>query len=62
MSDEHEAGLSLIARQQRELLSDIGALRDDIAVMTAFARRIDGIILRLVNEIRADRGADTAAN
>jgi hypothetical protein len=58
MSDELQPDLSLIARQQRELLYEIGALRDDIAVTTAIARRIDGTISRLVNEIRADRGVD----
>jgi hypothetical protein len=57
-----EADLSLIARQQRELLSEIGAIRDNVAVTTAIARRIDGTISRLVSEIRADCGADTAAN
>ncbi len=59
MSDE--ADLSLIARQQREMLSEIGAIRDNIAVTAAIAWRIDGTISRLVNEIRAERGADTAA-
>jgi hypothetical protein len=54
MSDE--AGLSLIARQQRELLSEIGAIRDNVAVTTAIARRIDGT----VSEI--PRRADTPAN
>jgi hypothetical protein len=60
--EQERRDLSLISRQQRELLSEIGAIRDNIAVTTAIARRIDGTISRLVNEIRADRGADTAAN
>jgi hypothetical protein len=62
MSGERQAYLSLIGRQQRVLLSEICAIRDNITVTTAIARRIDGSISRLVNEIRADRGADTAAN
>ena len=47
------AGLSLIARQQAQLLSEMGTLRDDMAVLTAIVQRLDGTMAGLVNEIRA---------
>jgi predicted nucleic acid-binding Zn-ribbon protein len=53
MSDEPQADLSLIARQQRQLLSEMGTIRDDITVLTAIVQRLDGTLSGLVNEIRA---------
>jgi hypothetical protein len=53
MSDEPQADLSLIARQQAQLLSEMGTIRDDMAVLTAIVLRIDGTLSGLVNEIRA---------
>jgi hypothetical protein len=52
-----QSELSLIAEQQRQLLSEIGATRGDIAVLTAIVLRMDGTISRLVDEIRAERHA-----
>jgi len=53
MSDQPQADLSLIARQQAQLLSEMGTLRDDMAVLTAIVQRLDGTMADLVNEIRA---------
>ncbi len=53
MSDEPQADLSLIARQQRQILTEMGTMRDDMAVMTAILQRLDGTVSGLVNEIRA---------
>lgn len=53
MTDEPEADLGLIARQQRQLLSEMGTMRDDMAVMMAILQRVDGTMGGLVNEVRA---------
>jgi len=53
MSDEPLADLSLIARQQKEILDEVRMLRDDMNVMAAIILRIDGMLIGLVNEIRA---------
>lgn len=53
MPDEPAAGLGLIARQQRQLLSEMGTMRDDMAVMMAILQRVDGTMSGLVNEVRA---------
>jgi hypothetical protein len=53
MSDEPTPDLSLIARQQRQLLAEMGSSRDDLAVLTAIAMRQDGTLSALLNEVRA---------
>lgn len=53
MSGEATADMTLIARQQRQLLSETGVMRDDMAVMMAILQRLDGTVSGLVNEIRA---------
>lgn len=53
MSDEPQADLSLIARQQKEILAEIRMLRDDMNVTAAIVQRLDGTVSGLVNEIRA---------
>ena len=45
--------LSLIARQQRQMLDEMTSLRDDMGVMMAILQRLDGTVAGLVNEIRA---------
>jgi len=52
MSDD-SPDLSLLARQQRQLLSEMGSLRDDLAVLTAIAMRQDGTMAALLTEVRA---------
>jgi hypothetical protein len=44
---------TLIARQQRQILSELGNVRYDMAVMSAILQRVDGTLSGLVNEIRA---------
>jgi predicted nucleic acid-binding Zn-ribbon protein len=53
MTDDAKADLSLIARQQRQLLTEMNTLRDDMTVLTAIVQRLDGTLAGLVNEIRA---------
>ena len=42
MSDEPKSDLGLIARQQRNLLNEMGEMRDDMRVMMAILQRLDG--------------------
>ena len=51
MSDQPD--LTLIARQQRQLLDEMGTMRDDMTVMMAILQRLDGTVAGLINEIRA---------
>ncbi len=53
MSDEPKVDLTLIARQQRQVLDGMGTLRDDMGVMMAILQRLDGTVSGLFNEIRA---------
>jgi hypothetical protein len=53
MSDEPAPDLSLIARQQHQVLAEMGSMRDDLAVLTAIAMRQDGTLSALLNEVRA---------
>jgi hypothetical protein len=53
MEDNAQADLTLIARQQKRLLSEMGQMRDDMAVLIAVAQRLDGTVSGLVNEVRA---------
>jgi hypothetical protein len=53
MSDDLPPDLSLLVRQQRQLLSEMGSIRDDIAVLTAVAMRQDGTLSSLLTEVRA---------
>ena len=53
MSEQPIADMTLIVRQQRQLLSELGALRDDMAVMMAILQRPDGTVAGLVNGVQA---------
>ena len=53
MSDQPIADIMLIARQQRQILTEIGVMRDDMGVMMAILQRLDGTVVGLVNEVRA---------
>lgn len=50
---EAEPTLTLIQRQQAQILTELGTMRDDMAVLTAIVQRMDGTLSGLVNEIRA---------
>jgi hypothetical protein len=45
--------LALLARQQRQILTELGGMRDDMAVLTAVAMRQDGTLGALLTELRA---------
>ena len=45
--------LSLIARQLRQVIAELGSLRDDVAVLTAIAMRHDGTLTPMLTELRA---------
>jgi hypothetical protein len=54
MSDEPgHVDIALLMRQQREILSEIRIMRDDMNVLAAIVQRMDGTLSGLVNEIRA---------
>jgi hypothetical protein len=52
MSDQ-EADLASIVCQLQHLITDMGAMRDDLAVLKAILQRRDGTISDLLNELRA---------
>jgi hypothetical protein len=53
MSDTPEPDLSLLARQQRQILTELGSIRDDMAVLTAITLRQDATLTALLTEVRA---------
>ena len=48
-----EPDLAMLARQQRQILDELGTMRDDMRVMMAILQRLDGTVAGLVNEVRA---------
>ena len=42
-----------LARQQRQILTEMGSMRDGLAVLTAVAMRQDGTLAALLTEVRA---------
>jgi len=53
MVDDSTPDLSLLARLQRQLLAEMGSMRDDMAVLTAIVMREDGTLSALLTEVRA---------
>jgi hypothetical protein len=53
MSDDVPPDLALLARQQKQILTELGSMRDDLAVLTAIAMRQDGTLGALLTEVRA---------
>jgi hypothetical protein len=53
MAEESGADLTLIARQQRQIITDLGALREDMSVLTAIVLRQDATLTALLTEVRA---------
>jgi hypothetical protein len=53
MPDDATADLSLLARQQQQILTEMGGMRDDLVVLTAIAMRQDGTLAALLAEVRA---------
>ena len=54
MADTDKLLLARFLRRQEELLGKLGTKADDMAVMTAMLRRLDGTMAGLVGEIRAE--------
>ena len=50
---EGSVDFGLISRQQRQVVSDMASLKDDMVVMMAILMRLDGTVSGLVNEVRA---------
>lgn len=44
---------TLLASQQRQILTELGSMRDDMAVLTAIAMRRDGTLTAVLGELRA---------
>ena len=54
MSDqERQPDLGLITRQLRQLLTDVGSLREDMNVLTSIVLRQDATMTALLGEVRA---------
>ena len=53
MSDDAAPDSSLITRQQRQILTDLGSIRDDLSVLTAIAMRQGATLTALLTEVRA---------
>ena len=53
MSGELRIDLEYLARQQQQILGELGTMRDDAAVLLAIVMRIDGTVSGLVQEVRA---------
>jgi hypothetical protein len=53
MSGETTPDLTLLLRQQRQVIAEMTSLRDDRGVMMAILQRLDGTVGGLVNEVRA---------
>jgi hypothetical protein len=53
MSDDTTPDLSLLVPQQRQILTEMGGMRDDLTVLTAIAMRQDGTLAALLAEVRA---------
>jgi hypothetical protein len=48
-----ETTLEFLARQQAQMLEELGRQRDDMAVLQAMVQRLDGTVQGLVAELRA---------
>jgi hypothetical protein len=52
MADE-PITLEFLARQQQRMLDEMGAMRDDMQVLTAMVMRLDGTVGLVLTELRA---------
>jgi hypothetical protein len=52
MADE-PITLEFLARQQQRVLDEMGAMRDDMQVLTAMVMRLDGTVGLVLTELRA---------
>ncbi len=55
MTDDATPDLSLRGRQQRQILTEMGGMRDDLTVLTAVVVRQHGTLAASLAELRAMR-------
>lgn len=53
VTDDGTPDLSLLVRQQRQMLTEMGSIRDDLTVLTAIAMRQDATLTAVLTELRA---------
>lgn len=53
MSDDAAPHPMFVARQLRQVMTELGSMRDDLAGRTAIVMRQDGTLAALLTEIRA---------
>ncbi len=53
MSASESPDFTLLGRQQRQILTELGSIRDDVSVLTAVALRQDSTLTTMLTEIRA---------
>jgi hypothetical protein len=53
MTERDGVDLMLIARQQRQIITDLGGLREDMSLLTAIVLRQDATLTTLLTEVRA---------
>ena len=49
-----EITLDFLAAQQDKILQEIATMRDDMRVMAAMIQRLDGTMIGVLNEVRAE--------
>ncbi len=53
---EEPITLDFLARQQQQILDELGTVRDDMQVLTAMVIRLDGTVGLVLKELRAMHG------
>jgi hypothetical protein len=53
VSDQPPVTLDFLAKQQRQLLAEMAAYRDDMTVLTAITARVEASVSALITEVRA---------
>jgi hypothetical protein len=52
-ASDRQPDLGLLVLQQRQILTEVGGLRDDVTLLTSVALRQDGTLSALLTELRA---------
>jgi hypothetical protein len=53
MSETKTIDLTFVARQLRQVMTDVSSMRDDMSVLTAIVMRQDGTLNAILGELRA---------
>ncbi len=53
MAEDSTADLTMLVRQQRQIITELGSIRDDLSVLTAIVLRQDATLTALLTEVRA---------